>query len=476
MTFKNLRRKIYRLFCPTYRRIEKLERMIESVCLAQGCTSFAADLMRMKDELGCEVRNDVSQMANVFFAPEDCKTPRGLVTKIQMLDEYLMKNLQRICDEVGVKFWLRGGTLLGAVRHGGFIPWDDDVDLGIMRSDLEKLQKHLAIRKDCEFEIRHFHFTQSIHSIMARFVFKDLGIPVFLDLFTYDNCDWFQKDNAWERYLQERQNIKRKIIATGIHNNFRNGIDDPSDEKILMGIFNEAIKKFDGPAQDSAILFGIEHFTPNNTRIHNRDTIFPLVKMKFGNGEYYAPAKWKIHLTEQYGCWESLPGDIGVAKHVYNYTHHHIEKMDALIESLGLRKQRIGYAAGAWDMFHVGHLNLLKRARESCDKLIVGVTSDELLARTKNKLPIIPVEDRAAIVHACKYVDDVIIQHDLDKVNAWNKLRYDVLFVGDDWKGHTDWLEYERQLSLRGASIIYFPYTETISSTKLARIVNRKAG
>jgi glycerol-3-phosphate cytidylyltransferase len=418
-------------------------------------------------------REDLSAYANVFFDPKDCRKSNGLVLKIQLLEAYMLKCLSEICDEIGVKFWLRGGTLLGAARHGGFIPWDDDVDLGIMREDLEKLRGHLTAQNG-DFEIRTFHFTQTLHSIMARFVFKDSQIPVFLDLFSYDHCDFSQKDKVWAKYLDTREQIKNCITRTNIYNNFREGIDNPKDEKILLDIFNEAINGFSGHKKDSGIVFGIEHFTPKNMRIHPSYIFFPLTKMNFEGREYWIPNKWKAHLTDQYGDWERLPDDIGIAKHTYNYTCQHIENMDTLIEKLGLEKKRIGYTTGVFDMFHIGHLNLLKKAKENCDKLIVGITTDEVVMQAKNKKPIIPFASRVEIVRQCKYVDEVIPQDNLDKVAAWDRLNYDILFVGDDWKGHSSWAEYEKRLEAKGNNIkvVYFPYTQSVSSSKLAKIIN----
>lgn len=135
-------------------------------------------------------------------------------------------------------------------------------------------------------------------------------------------------------------------------------------------------------------------------------------------------------------------------------------------------KQIIGYTAGAFDTFHVGHLNLLRRAKEHCDFLIVGVTSDELILRTKGHLPIISLEDRMKILSAIRYVDKVVVQDDLDKVAAWEKYHYDVLFSGDDWKGTERWKGYEDELKKRGAEVVYFSYTKEISSTKIKEMIS----
>ena len=124
----------------------------------------------------------------------------------------------------------------------------------------------------------------------------------------------------------------------------------------------------------------------------------------------------------------------------------------------------IGYTTGVFDLFHIGHLNLLRRAREKCDYLIVGVTVDELVAY-KGKHPVIPFEERIEIVRSIRYVDEAVAQTTMDKMQAWEKYHFDRMFVGDDWKNTEKWKNYERQFQQVGVEIIYFPYTKTTSST-----------
>lgn len=119
-------------------------------------------------------------------------------------------------------------------------------------------------------------------------------------------------------------------------------------------------------------------------------------------------------------------------------------------------------------MFHIGHLNILRRAKSMCDTLIVGVTTDELCLARKHKLPIIPQSDRVAIIQAIRYVDQVVLQEDMDKLTAVRRLNADVVFVGTDWKGTPQWQTYERQLSEAGCDVVYLPHTDGISSTSLA--------
>lgn len=132
----------------------------------------------------------------------------------------------------------------------------------------------------------------------------------------------------------------------------------------------------------------------------------------------------------------------------------------------------IGYTTGVYDLFHIGHLNLLKNAKAQCDYLIVGITSDEA-AQYKNKKPFISQEERMEIVSAIKYVDKVVLQEDLDKVKAWEKYHYNILFVGSDWQGTDKWNRYEAQLKEKGAKVVYLPYTKTTSSTILQNTIKK---
>ena len=135
----------------------------------------------------------------------------------------------------------------------------------------------------------------------------------------------------------------------------------------------------------------------------------------------------------------------------------------------------IGYTTGVYDLFHVGHLNLLKNAKGLCDKLIVGVTVDELVSY-KGKKDLIPFADRIEIVRSCKYVDAAVPQYDMDKLTACKKLNAKILFVGDDWYATEKWQEYEKQFSEAGIKIIYFPYTKNTSSTQIRKALQAVRG
>lgn len=127
----------------------------------------------------------------------------------------------------------------------------------------------------------------------------------------------------------------------------------------------------------------------------------------------------------------------------------------------------VGYTSGVFDMFHIGHLNILRRAKERCDYLIVGVSTDECVESYKHKLPVIPYEQRAAIVAAIKYVDEVVPQVTMDKVAFLKDRHFDVMFHGDEWKGTDLYKKYEEEFAKYGAKIEYLSHTDGISSSML---------
>ena len=142
-----------------------------------------------------------------------------------------------------------------------------------------------------------------------------------------------------------------------------------------------------------------------------------------------------------------------------------------------MKKYRRGYTAGVYDMFHVGHLNVIKNAKSLCDYLIVGVSSDEVVIKNKNKVPVIPYEERKQIVDAIRYVDKAVIQNSYSierKIETAQELGIDVMFVGDDWKNTDKWNKIEEELNKIGVDVVYLPHTDGISSTMLREKINNK--
>lgn len=139
-----------------------------------------------------------------------------------------------------------------------------------------------------------------------------------------------------------------------------------------------------------------------------------------------------------------------------------------------MKKYNVGYTTGVFDMFHIGHLAILKHAKEQCNYLIVGVSSDELVHDYKNKMPVITLKDRMEIISELRCVDEVVVQTNMDKYEAWNRLHFDALFHGDDWKKTKMYNEIEVKLNSVGVDVVYLPHTPGISTTILTEIVKSR--
>ena len=137
---------------------------------------------------------------------------------------------------------------------------------------------------------------------------------------------------------------------------------------------------------------------------------------------------------------------------------------------------RIGFAPGVYDLFHVGHLNILRQAREHCDRLVAGVTTDALTTRLKGKVPVVPLAERLEIVRSVRYVDEAVVEAEVDKLNTWKRVGFHVIFKGDDWRGTPKWEEFERRFAEVGVEVVYFPYTAHTSSTLLSGALKMLSG
>jgi glycerol-3-phosphate cytidylyltransferase len=136
----------------------------------------------------------------------------------------------------------------------------------------------------------------------------------------------------------------------------------------------------------------------------------------------------------------------------------------------------IGYAPGAYDLFHIGHLNVLRRAAEHCDHLVAGVVSDEMLLLAKGRAPVVPLAERMEIVGNLRFVDSVHAETVPDKIDTWREVRFDVIFKGDDWRGTPKGERLERDFAAVGVRVHYFPYTMHTSSTQLRRALDALDG
>lgn len=133
-----------------------------------------------------------------------------------------------------------------------------------------------------------------------------------------------------------------------------------------------------------------------------------------------------------------------------------------------MKKYKIGYTTGVFDLFHIGHLNILRRAKEQCEHLVVGVSTDECVKSYKHKTPIIPFEQRMEIVKAIRYVDEVVPQTSMDKLKAWSTIKFDALFHGSDWKNSEMYNEIVKNFAEVGVDVVFLPHTEGVSSTDIS--------
>lgn len=138
-----------------------------------------------------------------------------------------------------------------------------------------------------------------------------------------------------------------------------------------------------------------------------------------------------------------------------------------------MKKYHVGYTTGVFDMFHIGHLNILRNAKDLCDYLIVGVSTDELVQQYKGKTPIICFDERIEIVRSIKYVDCAVPQVTMDKMEAWRKLQFDVMFHGADWKGSQMYNNIVAEFEKVGVDVVFLPHTPGISSTMLTDVLHR---
>lgn len=137
-----------------------------------------------------------------------------------------------------------------------------------------------------------------------------------------------------------------------------------------------------------------------------------------------------------------------------------------------MKKYKVGYTTGVFDMFHIGHLNILQKAKEQCEYLVVGVSTDELVQSYKNKTPVIPFEQRIEIVKAIRYVDEVRPQTSMDKMDAYESINFDALFHGDDWKGSDLYRDIVTKLSEKGVDVVFIKHTDGISSTDIQKKID----
>lgn len=398
-----------------------------------------------------------------------CTVPpaQGKLRELQIECYKLLLFLKEVCAEYNLTFWIQGGTLLGAYRHHDFIPWDDDIDCGMPRDDLAKLKNILKSHEKYRV-IDCYDFAPEINFAckMPKLVLKGFH-NIFIDIFPYDYVKIYDEEQYWSFFNIQRAQLTKELVNL----KFTNPDCPIADHNILINvqnIINKFIPNYVKREDATHIVWGIENLQTSFCRLYKKSEILPNKYLLFNDEIFPVPYNFISYLNKQYGNVWQIPENFRMLDH--------FNTVNSRKNITSIKKEKIiGYTAGAFDLFHIGHLNLLKKAKENCDYLIVGITTDELIEKTKGKRPFVPLSERIDIVSNCKFVDKVVVQDDLDKFEAWKNYRYNVLFSGDDWKNSPRWIEYEEKLNSVGAKIEYFQYTKTTSSSKIQKIIENRS-
>ena len=303
---------------------------------------------------------------------------------------------------------------------------------------------------------------------MDQLLSKDWSVEDFQKRYTFLDPSCVLKESVDMSYLYERYRQGDRI-------DFLHFMDDVFSRESSSSYYN-AFKAADMPYTDPYALLRMSEPLDLN-RVRNGESkylIRELMQKKYP--EIPVPDKVPMPrpVDEYFKNWSGpkrpeFRRDIDMSQFTGNqkWQMYCLEYFLNMYEPL-----KIGYTTGVYDLFHIGHLNLLRKAKAQCDYLIVGVSTDELVSY-KHKQAVIPFEERKEIVGSIKYVDEVVTQENMNKMEAWEKYHFNVMFVGDDWKGTDKWNKIEADLNAVGAEVVYFPYTKGTSSTLINETLHK---
>ena len=284
--------------------------------------TFLGIKLKFKDEIAI-LNNKLNYIIDITKAPK----ATGQLRKIQLLELYLMCGLKKYCNEIGVKFWLRGGSALGAFRHRGFIPWDDDVDLGMIREDFDKLTDYVNSNSK-DFEITYFYHPECK---VAKFVFRNEKCPIFIDIFPFDWCEWENSDEFWAKWMKDKNELANKVKSLNHKVGYAKELAHNEIEKIEY-LNNKLKNKYSQKNNGTAICYAIEQVYPKAKRVFAKNMVFPLKMVEFEGQMFYSPAKTEEYLKFYYGNYMRFPNEINAEQHAFMFSKEEYAEIDNLFK------------------------------------------------------------------------------------------------------------------------------------------------
>ena len=420
------------------------------------------------------------------------------VRDIQEVVLQIFKIVKKICDDNDIRYFAIAGTAIGAVRHKGFIPWDDDMDIAIPRDDLEKFIRIAPDLLPEKYKLTGmFNTNGSVDGVVRvndttttrvdlnRINKSEIYSGIFLDIMPLDGVPtnviafivYMNTLSIIFKLSRIRNNGFRQVGGTMSWRLLKTFIFIFSlilPSKVYINAYLSLVKKYKFDDNKTKYLSRTWAFnTHDGMKAKSRyfkEDFSKYIEMPFENAIIRMPNGYDRYLSGLYPNYMKPPlksmqqphNNKGLTDTERSYKYYLARKGDKII----------GYTAGCYDMFHIGHLNLLRRAKNNCDYLIVGVNSDDAAFSYKHKYPVIPLEERMDILRELKCVDEVVRVDNVDKFFAYGKYQYDVIFVGNDHKNEKKWKDLEKKLSRHKSRVCYFPYTQHTSSTKLRKVLD----
>ena len=408
---------------------------------------------------------------------------RRQLRALQSVQLELLVEFDRICRKHHLNYQLFAGSLLGCVRHKGFIPWDDDVDVCLLREDYDRfcllasdeLNSNIFLQtpsSDPGYLLQFAKLRRNDSKMVEQsMIHRPQHHGIFIDIFPLDKLpNSVMIQNLQRIFLETLRLVELARVSEILSQSKRIPQRWVPFVSFVCGLIPK--RMLDGMQVWGSTLFNSGdsklrcHFTNGVTRHRLKRFTRPLescessVEADFEGHRFFIPKDADDVLKKMYGDYMRLPSleQRGSA--------HRIVELE-LPDPKEVKPYRVGYTAGVFDLFHEGHRRHLENARSLCDVLIVGVNSDELTISYKHIQPHENQEIRIRNIKESGYADQVVLVESLDKRSAYSLYRFNVLLIGDDWKGHPRWETTEKEMLDVGVDVIYLPYTSGISSTRL---------